>query len=84
MREEILHWWKQAERDFHKADVLYKSRDYDGVAFYSQQAVEKALKAIILCTTKEKAEGHYLVYLGKTSKVPNDFFVGLRKLSPQY
>lgn len=84
MKEEILHWWKQAERDFHKADVLYQSGDYDGVAFYSQQAVEKALKAVILYTTKEKTEGHSLVYLGKTSQVPADFFVGLRKLSPQY
>ncbi len=84
MREEITHWWKQAESDLRKAEVLFKSGDYDGVAFYSQQSVEKALKAIILFKTNEKAEGHSLVYLGKIAKAPEDFFSGFKKLSPQY
>ena len=84
MREEIIHWWKQAQSDFHKAEVLNKGKQYDGVAFYCQQAVEKALKAVILLKTKEKTEGHSLVYLGQKSGIPERFFSGLKKLSPQY
>ncbi len=84
MREEIEHWWKQAQKDFHKAEVLFHSKDYDGVAFYSQQAAEKSLKAVILFKTKEKAEGHSLIYLGKSAEVPDPFHSSLKKLSPQY
>ncbi|MEK6937675.1 MAG: HEPN domain-containing protein [Nanoarchaeota archaeon] len=84
MREEIEHWWKQAENDLQKAEVLFKSENYDGVAFYSQQATEKALKAVILYLTKEKVVGHSLFYLGKQAKVPDEFLSELKKLSPQY
>lgn len=84
MREEIIHWQKQAESDFRKAEILFQNSEYDGAAFYSQQSVEKALKAVILLKTNEKAEGHSLVYLGKTAKAPENFFSGFKRLSPQY
>lgn len=84
MRLETEHWWKQAQSDLQKAQVLFNSKNFDGVAFYCQQATEKALKAVILNITKEKVEGHSLVYLGKQAKVPDDFFSELKKLSPQY
>ena len=65
--------------------ALFKSRNFDGTAFYCQQAVEKVLKALILLKTKEKkTEGHSLIYLGKTAELPHNFFSGLKKLSPQY
>ncbi len=85
MRREIENWWKQANNDFEKAGVLFGSKNYDGTSFYCQQAVEKALKAVILLRTKEKkVEGHSLVHLGNLAGVPQAFFSGLKKLSPQY
>ena len=84
MREEIIHWWKQAQSDFCKAEVLNEGKQYDGVAFYCQQAVEKALKAVILLKTKKETGGHSLGYLGQKSGIPERFFSGLKKLSPQY
>ena len=84
MRIEVEHWWLQAQRDFSKAEVLYNTKNYDGVAFYCQQAVEKALKAVILHVQKEKVEGHSLIYLGKSAQVPALFYTMLKKLSPQY
>lgn len=85
MRKEILNWWEQAEKDLEKAQWLCTGKHFDGTALYCQQAVEKALKALILLTTKEKRiEGHSLVYLGKVAKIPPRFFPGLKKLSPQY
>jgi HEPN domain-containing protein len=84
MRQEVKNWWEQSKKDLHKAEVLYKTDDYDGVAFYCQQSVEKALKAVIILKTKENVFGHSLVHLGKTAKITPDFSTGLRKLSPQY
>ncbi|MEW5897516.1 MAG: HEPN domain-containing protein [Nanoarchaeota archaeon] len=84
MRKEIMNWWEQAKSDFKKAEILYKSESYDGVAFYCQQTAEKALKAVILLKTKEKTEGHSLIYLGQRAKVPDNFYPQLKRLSPQY
>ncbi len=84
MREEIEHWWKQALNDFKKAEVLFVSKNYDGVAFYCQQTTEKALKSVILLLTKQKAVGHSLYYLGKEAKIPSSYFSELKRLSPQY
>lgn len=85
MRKEIENWWKQGINDYEKAKVLHKSGNYDGAAFYSQQSVEKCLKAVILRNEKQKTfEGHSLIHLGKTAKVPETFYTSLRKLSPQY
>jgi HEPN domain-containing protein len=85
MRNEIRRWWKQGENDLEKAEVLFKSKNFDGTSFYCQQAVEKTLKALILLKSKEKnTEGHSLIYLGKLAKIPESFFYGLKKLSPQY
>ena len=85
MRKEIENWWRQGKNDLEKAKVLYKSKNFDGTAFYCQQSIEKCLKALILLKSKEKRiEGHSLVYLGKRANLPEHFFSGLRKLSPQY
>lgn len=85
MRKEIENWWKQGRNDLEKAKNLFKTGNFDGTAFFCQQAAEKSLKALILLKTKEKKiEGHSLVYLGKTAKLPESFFSGLKKLSPQY
>lgn len=85
MRKEIQNWWSQAEKDLEKANWLYKGKHFDGTALFCQQAVEKALKALILLTTKTKrVEGHSLVYLASTAKLPPRYLPGLRRLSPEY
>lgn len=85
MRKEIENWWKQGKNDFEKANVLFKSGNFDGTAFFCQQSVEKTLKALILLKTKEKrVEGHSLIHLGKMAGLPQSYFSDLKKLSPQY
>ncbi len=37
-----------AERDLKRAELAFKERDYPATAFWAQQAVEKALKALLL------------------------------------
>lgn len=85
MRKEIENWWKQAEEDYNTALFNFRGKKFYMTAFLCQQSVEKALKALILYKTKEKnIESHSLVYLGKEAGLPNNFFTGLKKLSPQY
>lgn len=85
MRKEIENWWKQGKNDLEKARVLFNSKNFDGTAFFCQQAAEKSLKALILHKSREKdIEGHSLIYLGKRAGVPDSFFSDLKKLSPQY
>jgi len=48
MRAEIEVWWKQAKADLQTAEVnLHQERHYAAV-FFCQQAVEKALKTLVL------------------------------------
>lgn len=48
MRIEIENWLRQAEADLRKARILAQNEAFDGAVFYSQQSVEKALKALSL------------------------------------
>ncbi len=81
MRKEIENWWKQGKNDLEKAKVLFTSGNFDGTAFYCQQAVEKVLKCLILFKTKEsRVEGHSLIYLGKQAGLPQSFFSGLKTI----
>ena len=47
-REEALRWFKQVEADLRKAVNDLLTRDWDSAAFWSQQAADKALKALLL------------------------------------
>jgi len=48
MRRETALWLRQAESDLRKAKNDLKTGDWDSAAFWSQQAAEKALKALLL------------------------------------
>lgn len=85
MRKETKNWLEQSRDDFEKAKILFNSGHFDGSSFYCQQAVEKALKALIMSRSKERSvDGHSLIHLGKLAKAPQSYFSGLKKLSPQY
>jgi len=64
MRREALMWFKQAESDLRKAFNDLITKDWDGAAFWSHQAAEKALKALILSRGKF-VRGHDLMELGR-------------------
>ncbi|MBM4401705.1 MAG: HEPN domain-containing protein [Candidatus Cloacimonetes bacterium] len=46
-------WWQQAQADLETAEINWRNKRYYACSFFSQQAVEKALKAIIIAETKK-------------------------------
>ena len=85
---EYVWWLEQALRDLRKAENSVRTEDYDAVAFWAHQAVEKALKALLLsrgCV----ARGHSLLELAR--KVRDELGIDvdqvlddLRELNPHY
>jgi HEPN domain-containing protein len=85
MRQEIKHWWLQAQEDLDTAKYLAQGKKYYMSAFVCQQAVEKALKALyLLLHKKSSGPTHSLIHLASETKVPEKYFSYLRKLSPEF
>lgn len=84
MREEVRNWFKQAEADLRSARNSKKSFDHYMSVFASQQAVEKALKALCLHKLREFPKGHSIIYLAQKVDVPEYMLSGIRDLNPEY
>ena len=52
--------------------------------FASQQAAEKALKALSLFKLREYPKGHSIIYLAQRVEVPESMMSGIRDLNPEY
>jgi HEPN domain-containing protein len=48
MRADTQEWWDQAKADLRSARVLMSAGQFYAVSFFSQQAAEKALKALFV------------------------------------
>ncbi|MFA6530832.1 MAG: HEPN domain-containing protein [Candidatus Micrarchaeia archaeon] len=70
MQEDVSLWLKQADEDFKTAELTFKSRRYYASAFLSQQAAEKALKAVYIRKFNDLAKVHDLVFLGRKVSLP--------------
>lgn len=85
MRDEALNWWRQAEYDLKAAEFNFNGGYYGVAAFYCQQAVEKALKALYI---EKKREGsgptHSLTRLARDCGLPEGFMGALRRLTSEY
>ena len=88
MRNEIKNWVDQSFDDLDTAKANLKIKKYYASVFFCQQAVEKALKALIIYNTKSASDAkvfsHSLIFLGKGSRVPAKFHTFLRELTPHY
>jgi len=64
MRKETEIWWKQANKDMGSAKRIMELGEYYVSAFLSQQAVEKALKALLIESTGNFPRIHDVVEQG--------------------
>ncbi|MGC8975268.1 MAG: HEPN domain-containing protein [Thermoprotei archaeon] len=65
MRREAHMWFRQAESDLKKALNDLVTGDWDSAAFWSQQAAEKALKALLI-EHGATYRGHELLEISNT------------------
>lgn len=84
MREEILNWWKQAEKDLRASKNSLRSGDYEWASFQAHQAAEKALKSLFLHQKRTFPPTHDLIKIGKELKVGGDLMRSLKYLNPEY
>lgn len=88
VKREALLWFKQAEMDLRKALNDLLTRDWDSAAFWSQQAAEKALKALLL-NAGVIHRGHSLLEIAETLERElgisvEDIIDDLRELTVHY
>lgn len=57
MRDEALRWFKEGVWDLETAKILHNAERYNAAAYYSHQAAEKAVKAL-LYLVNEAPWGH--------------------------
>ncbi len=85
MMNRIQLWFEQARKDLEVAKKLLEDSYYYASAFFCQQAVEKALKALYLKKKREvPPPTHSLVVLGNELKVDRKLFDFLRRLSTEF
>jgi len=87
MANRYLDWYRQAEADLDHARHALKDGDYDWSCFASQQASEKAIKAVFQKRSMD-AWGHTLTVLignlRSVVEVPDNLIQGARVLDKHY
>lgn len=84
MIKEVGNWLRQAEDDLKKAKDNLKDNHLDGAAFFAQQAVEKALKALSIRNKKSFPKIHDLVALSRMVNAPEEIVEKCKVITPYY
>lgn len=88
MRAEAKSWLAASDRDEAMARELLKTGLYEGVAFHSQQAAEKALKALVLVIARSPRTHSCVELLDLLENagrpVPDDVQAAARRLDIHY
>lgn len=82
--EEGREWIREAESDLEAARILRDGSKENISAFHLQQAVEKALKGLLLDTEGDYPYIHNLVELSKDIDPPDRFLDAFSELNPVY
>ena len=84
MKTEVSNWWEQAKKDLSAAKNSVKSGDYEWASFQSNQAAEKALKALHIKLKKSNIQSHNLIKIGESLSAPREIKESLMELNPEY
>ena len=84
MRPEVRDTLIQAEEDLDTARVLMEQKKYYASVFFSQQAAEKALKALYIHSKREYPRIHNMVELAEELNSPDNIMEAARELNPDY
>lgn len=85
MRREAEIWFKQSKADMKTANDCLNAGNYYAAAFFSQQAIEKALKAYFIIKREDvPPKTHNLLDLCLELEVPEEFLTTARELTPEF
>ena len=84
MREEVKRWLEQAEDDMKKAEDNLNISHLDGAAFFCQQGVEKALKALLIERKGRFPKIHDIVALARVADAPAGIIDKCKQINPYY
>src|SRR3989344_2960716 len=84
MKEEVKRWWNKANDDLRKAKDNLNIKNYDLSSFLCQQAVEKALKALLIEKKGDFPKIHDLFRLGKLVGLDEDLLKYCESLTSVY
>ena len=84
MKEETKNWLKKAEEDLGTAEDCLKSKRFSASAFFCQQAIEKALKALEIERLGKFDKTHDLYFLGKKLNLPKELVDICEEISEYY
>lgn len=84
MKEEIKNWWEKAKRDLKAAEFNYNGGFFEESLFFSQQSVEKGLKALYIKRFDHMKKTHDLVLLSRRLDLPERLMDFCKELSPAY
>lgn len=84
MRKETSRLWEQALHDLDTAGNLLRIAIYYASVFFSEQAAEKALKALHLEKKRKMEFTHDLIELAEALDAPEEIIKAAAELSPDY
>ena len=84
MGKEFISWMEKAKKDLKSAENSFKLDDFNWTTFQLQQAIEKALKAVLIKKEKRLVKNHDLVYLGNMLGLPKSYLDYCKEISPFY
>ncbi|MEK6983963.1 MAG: HEPN domain-containing protein [Nanoarchaeota archaeon] len=84
MKEEIKRWMEFAKDDLKKAHDNFNIENYNLSSFLCQQAVEKALKAMLIKKMNKYPKIHDLVMLGNLAGLDKNLLKYCEKLTFVY
>lgn len=84
MGNESPAWMEKAKRDIGTAKLLFGNDRFEESAFFSQQAAEKALKALLIHKKGKLRKIHDLVELGRDVGLPKEMADEAKELTMAY
>ncbi len=84
MKEEVKEWINQSIDELETAKISFESKKYKASAFWCQQSVEKAFKAVMLEKSGKIIKTHDLVFLGKEINLPAELLKKAKELTQAY
>lgn len=83
-RREVDMLWAQALEDLDTARALIEAGRYYASVFFSEQAAEKALKALFIERMRRPLFTHDLTELAEELGAPEEIYEAAAELSPDY